>query len=301
MTFSFLQYCRFPSRPPGKEKKTTGYHAWLNISLPARCRFYVTLGAAIYLFLHPGCETPSLDIPLVLSISIIGFMVVQLAGIINDSIIMAISNLGSLSNFEPRKKIEIFVCIGAIIYFTEVSWDIYSTYSVFSPHVTAEQITNCSSYATALKIYQGVILSHWGIVIFLFLLYLFWLDPFHLVHLTSRPQQFEDDLAELEKTRRKEYPAHPKRGVHSNAISCIIWLKQCCKKRGISTPRQQALRDLANAFEMLFEGIEDMDYTFLDIVSGFKLMSVYHEKLRERNKDPAELIIKVRFLLHINF
>ena len=265
-------------------------------------RFFVALGAAVYLFLHPSCG-PTLTIPPLLSISIIGFMVLQLSATINDIIIMVISNLGSLRSFAPRKNIDIIIYISLVIYVGQIGWDVYSTYTIFSPQVVDEQLTNCTSYATAVKMYKAVVLSYWGVLVFLFCMYAILMDPFNCCLLSARLRNLEDDIIALEEARNTkresnsdDYPTHLRQGAHSNNISCSVWLRQLCgscnKRRGrISTPKKQALSDLAANFKVLFE---DTDYAFLDIMAGLKLASLYHEKMREEDKDPIDLIKKVQ-------
>ncbi len=270
-------------------------------------RLFVALGVAIYLFLHPGCKAIS---PPFLSTSIIGFMVLQLAAVINDVVIMIISNFGSLRNFTPRKNIDIFLYTGFAIYLGLIGWDIFSTYTVFSPQVTDEQLTNCTTYMTAATVHKVVVLSYWGVLVFLFCMYAILMDPCSRCLLSARLRNLEDDIIEVENARNKkrepnssDYPIHSRRGAHSNKISCSIWLQQLCgkynKRRGrISTPKEQALSDFAAAFKVLFE---DVDYTFLDIVTGLKLVSLYHEKMREINKDPTDLIKEVLVIVNWNY
>ena len=210
-------------------------------------------------------------------------MAIQLAGIVNDMIIMVVSSHGSLSNFEPRKKVEIFVYVSCVIFLTQVGWNVFSTYATFSPQVMDEELTNCTSYATAVDIYEGVVLSHWASLIFVILLHVLWMDPLRCCHLQSKIQEYHDSLTALDQSGSSQ-------GVHSNTASLTTWLKQCCKRRGLSTARRQALGDMVSTFKVLFE---DWEYTFFDVRSGLKLMSLFHEKMREKNKDPAGLIIKV--------
>ena len=267
-------------------------------------RLFVSLGAAIYLFLHPDCAAIPVTIPPILGLSIIGFMVLLLAAVINDIVMMVVSNLGSLQNFTPRKNIDIFLYIGFVIFLSQIGWDVFSTYTVFSPLVINEQLTNCISYNTAITVYKVVVLSYWGILILLFCVYAILMDPCSRCLLSARLRNlsFEDDIIEVEQARNKrgepnstDYPIHSRQGAHSNKISCSIWLRQLCGKcnerRGrISTPKEQALSDFAATFKVLFE---DVDYAFLDIVAGLKLASIYHEKMREKNKDPTDFIKKV--------
>ena len=121
------------------------------------------------------------------------------------------------------------------------------------------------------------------------------MDPLGCYNLQSNIQKYYDDITDLENSRNDTdstvVPIGDKQGVHTNPASCVIWLRQCCKKRKVSTARKQALGDMVNTFRVLFE---DWDYTFFDVRSGFKLMSLFHEKMREDNKDPARLIINVR-------
>lgn len=265
-------------------------------------RLFVSLGAAIYLFLHPDCAAIPVTIPPLLSFSIIGFMVLLLAAVVNDIVIMLVSNLGSLRNFTPRKNIDIFLYIGSAIFLGQIGWDVFSTYTVFSPQVINEQLTNCTSYMTAVTIYKAVVLSYWGIMAFLFCVYAILMDPCSRCLLSARLRNLEDDIIEVEQARNKrgepnntDYPIHSRQGAHNNKISCSVWLRQLCGKcherQGrISTPKEQALSDFAATFKVLFE---DVDYAFLDIVAGLKLASLYHEKMREKNKDPTDLIKKV--------
>lgn len=265
-------------------------------------RLFVSLGAAIYLFLHPDCPAIAVTIPHLLSLSIIGFMVLLLAAVINDIVIMVVSNLGSLRNFTPRKNIDIFLYISSVIFLGQIGWDIFSTYTIFSPQVIDEKLTNCTSYMTAVTVYKVVVLSYWGILVFLFCVYVILMDPCSRCLLSARLRNLEGDIIEVEQARNKkrepnstDYPIHSRQGAHSNKISCSVWLRQLCGKcnerRGrISSPKEQALSDFAATFKVLFE---DVDYAFLDIVAGLKLASLYHEKMRENNKNPADLIKKV--------
>ena len=269
----------------------------------------MAVGSAAYLFLHPDCAT--LSIPLILSVSVIGFMAIQLAGLTSDILIMVVSNLGSLGNFMPRRKIELFIYIGWAIYLCQIGWDVYSTYTIFSPQVVTEQLTNCTSYSTALTIYKAVILSHWAVVVFLFAAFSCLMDPCGVCLLATKLRDIEDDLKELERKReaRERIQSDEEsaavdtsvEGVHKVYINCSTWAYQCrrhhchspCSRRDqeISASKEKALGDMLNVFRVLFEG---MDYTFLDLLSGFKLALIYHEKMRSAGKDPAGMMIRVR-------
>ena len=50
------------------------------------CRTFVALISALHLFIHPHCER--LDIPTVLTISVVCFILVQFGGILNDIVVM---------------------------------------------------------------------------------------------------------------------------------------------------------------------------------------------------------------------
>ena len=267
----------------------------------------MSLGAAIYFFLHPDCATVPVTLPPLLSLSIIGFMVILLAALINDMLIMVVSNLGSLRNFTPRKNIDILLYIGFVIFLGEIGWGVLNTYTVFSPQVATDE-TNCTSYMMAVRLYKAVVLSYWSIVVFLFCMYAIVMDPCNRCLLSARLRNLEDDIIEVEQARseRKEpnvtnYLIHYKQGVHSNKMSCTVWLRQLCAKRTerqgqISTPREQALSDFTTTFKALFE---DINYSFLDIMAGLKLASLYHDKMRENNKDPTDLIKKVYHKINI--
>ena len=252
---------------------------------------YVAIGTAIYLFLHPGCDNFSL--PAVLSVSIIGYMLILLAGMIDDICVMVVSLLGSLSNYNPRRNIDVFIYAGFIVFLVHIGWDIFSTYTIFSAPVTSEQLTNCSSYSTALQIYQGVILSHWGLLVFLFLLYLVLMDPLGRCFLPLRIRDLQDEIRELEKARNASSDHLMRLGLHGNSIGCLDWLLRCvrCRRRGISKSGKKALNDFVSALGIVFEG---MNYTYLDLWSGLKLTAQFHKNMRENKKDPVDLIIKVR-------
>ena len=221
---------------------------------------------------------------------------IQVAGIVNDITIIVTSTRGSLSNFSPRRKIEIFMYIGCLVYLIEIFWDIYSTYTVFSPPVTDEQYTNCTTYSTSLTIYKAVILSHWGLEIIILAMFIFLLDPLNCCLLSAKFNDIEEVVQILEEERdtSSESGAHSQTGVHSNPFNCAVWCSRCCKKDGVAAnSRNNALRDLVHLFRVIFDGL-DTEYTYLDLVAGFRLQLIYHSKLRKSGNDPTHLIKKVR-------
>lgn len=256
--------------------------------------------SALHLFLRLDCI--ALVIPTLLIVSVIGFMVIQFAGIVNDSIIIAISNMGSLRNYSPRKGIEIFIYTGWIIYLIEIGWDVYSTYTVFSPQVADEQLTNCTSYATALTIYKAVVLSHWGLLFILFTMFTLLMDPFNCCLLSTKLKDIENSILALEEDRSKMLQSTESGiGVHRNPFDCAAWCR-CSSGGGVTTnSRNNALRDMVHVFRVLFDDLPHK-YTFLDLVAGFRLQLLYHNKLRESDKDPTYLIKKVRYIdcVHTN-
>ena len=267
-------------------------------------RLFVTVGAAVYLYVRPSCPT-SIIIPSVLSISIIGFLVLQLAAVFVDVMIMAVSNLGSLHNCAPRQNVVVLVYIGSAIFFGLTCWDIFNTFTVFSSGISNEQLANCTSYTLALTTYRAIVLSYWGMLLFLFGMYAILMDPFNCCVGSARLRHLEDDIITLKTMRDKVrvqsdsyYHIHPKQGAHSSNMSFSVYLRELigrhCNRRKpgqITTPRKQAISDFTAIFKVIFE---DFDYTFLDLSAGFKLASIYHEKLREQNKDPTDLIKKVQ-------
>ena len=251
----------------------------------------MAIGTAIYLFFHPGCDNFSL--PAILSVSIIGYMLVLLAGVIDDIGVLVVSLLGSLSNYNPRRNIDVFLYAGLVIFLVQIGWDVFSTYTIFSAPVVSEQFTNCSSYSTALQIYQGVILSHWGLLVFLFFLYLVLMDPLGRCFLPSRIKDLQEEISELENARNASGHHLIRLGLHGNSIGCIDWLLRClrCRRRGISTAGKKALSDLVSALGIVFEG---MNYTYMDLWSGLRLTALFHKNMRKKDKDAVDLIVKVR-------
>ena len=312
MTFVFQLSSPSLSKPPGNVCSvhvTVGLrNAPLTVIPPYR--FFASLGAVIYLFLRPGC--PDLALPPLLSVSLIGFLVIQLAGAVNHVIIIITSSLGSLSDFMPRKKVDIFIYIGCVIYFVQIGWGVCSTYAVFSPQVVNDQLTNCTSFTTSLTINRAVILSHWAVVLLMFAGFACFLDPCGVCLVATKVKDIEDDLKAVEEKRKKAESRIQSDGEDStdfetsasglHSINCAVCVYKCrqnycssqsCSRQGerISVSKENALRDFTNIFQVLFEG---MDYTFLDLWSGFKLAMTYHEKLRENGRDPADVMRKVR-------
>ena len=204
----------------------------------------------------------------------------------NNIIILIVSTSGSLSNFTPRKKIEIFVYIGWLVYLIEFGWDVYSTYSVFSPPVRDVELdnSNCTTFSIPLTIYRVVVLSHWGILIVLFAVFVFLFDPLNCCLLSTRFNDIEEALEELDK--RKNGKRKFLSGVHRNPFSCAVL---CVGRKSNS---KDALGDLVHLFRVIFDGL-DTEYTFLDLLAGFRLQLIYHKKLRKAGKDPIHLIRKV--------
>ena len=246
----------------------------------------MALFSAIHLHIHQGC--PSLSIPILLSVSLIGFMVLQFSSIVNDLVIIGISAAGSLKNYAPRQKIEYFLYIGWFIYVVEICWDAFSTYTIFSPPVATEQLHNCSSYSTSLIIYKVVVLSHWALLIISFSLFTFLFDPLNCCLLSARFNDIEQSIDESESAGGRSKLI----GVHRNPFSCATWC-QCCNRGDVASNRNNALRDLVHVFRVIFDGLET-EYTFLDLVAGFRLQLTYHSRLRDSGRDPTQLIRKVR-------
>ena len=255
-------------------------------SFICHCRTLVALISALHLFIRPNCER--LDIPTVLTISVICFMAVQFGGILNDIIIIAVSSRGSLSNFLPRKKIEVFVYFGWTIYLVEIGWDAFSTYAIFSPEVQSDDLGNCTAYTTALTIYRVVILSHWGLVIMLFVVFMFLLDPLNCCLLNAKINDIEQVLEDMEDSG-SEHTDFP--GLHRSLFNFAAW---CCRC-GRAASRRDALSDLVHLFRVIFDGHET-EYTFLDLMAGFRLQLIYHSKLRNSGIDPTNLIKEVNLI-----
>ena len=224
-------------------------------------------------------------------------MVIQFAGIINDTIIILISTRGSLRDFSPRKIVEFFIYIAWTIYLIEILWDTYSTYTVFSPPVVDEEHTNCTSYSTSLAIFRAVVLSHWGLEIILLAVFVFLLDPLNCCLLSDKIKDIEQML---EKERKKDgdggTEAHDhtdQPGVHNNPFNWAVWCSRCCKKEGVPAgSRNSALRDLVHLFRVIFDGM-DTEFTYLDLIAGFRLQLLYHSELRRSGNNPIDLIKKV--------
>lgn len=218
-------------------------------------------------------------------------------GIANDVSIITVSTKGSLSNVSPRKIIDIFIYIGWVVYLVELIWDIYSTYTVFSPRVTNEQYTNCTSYATSLTVYRAVVLSHWGLEIILLGVFIFLLDPLNCCLLSAKFNDLEKIVQELEKEEREARDGnggHRHTGLHSNPFNWAVWCTRCCKKEGVAADsRNNALSDLVHLFRVIFDGM-DKEYTYLDLAAGFRLHLLYNSKQRKSGMDPTQLIKKVR-------
>lgn len=217
----------------------------------------------------------------------IGFIVIQLTGIVNSIIIIIISNTGSLKNFLPRRRIEIFVYIGWIVYCVEVAWDIYSTYAIFSPQVKDEELTNCTSFVTGLTVYKAVVLSHWGIVIIVAAIFIFLLDPLNCCLLSAR---FDDIDLMIQDRESGGENGIDYAGVHRNPFNCALWCRRCFNS---SNARKNALNDLVHLFRVIFDG-NDTEYTYLDLFVGLRLQLIHHAKLRSSGKDPTHLIKRVR-------
>ena len=251
----------------------------------------MAIGTIAYLVLRPGCL--SLSVPIILYISIIGFSLVQLAGIFNDLVVMGISNAGSLAVPKPRDKIVIFLYIALFIYFFEFVWDAFSTYAVFSDPVSALRV-NCTSYSNVVIIYRAVVMIDWAILAVIFVTFFILLDPLGCFLFSSLIRDIEADLERL----RVEPDGETKsgRGVHQNYIDASQWLHrckqqycQCFRRDGLSNSERDALGDVVKAFGILFS---DVNFTFTDILSGFRLALVYHKGLARG--DPAEEMKHVR-------
>jgi hypothetical protein len=231
---------------------------------------------------------------------VIGFIVIQFVGIINDTAIILISARGSLRDFSPRKIVEVFIYFGWTIYFIEILWDIYSTYTIFSPPVVDEQHTNCTSYSTSLTIFRAAVLSHWGLEIILLAVFIFLLDPLNCCLLSAKFNDIEKMVQVLEKEREKESGGggieahdHHQPGVHNNPFNWAVWFSRCCKKEGVpADSRNNALRDLVHLFRVIFDGM-DTEFTYLDLIAGFRLQLLYHSELRRSGNNPIDLIKKV--------
>ena len=228
-------------------------------------------------------------------------MVIQLAGIINDIIIILISYRGSLRDFSPRKIVEFSIYTAWTIYLIEILWDTYSTYTVFSPPVVDEEHTNCTSYSTSLAIFRAVVLSHWGLEIILLAVFIFLLDPLNCCLLSAKFNDIEKIVQVLEKEREKDNDggtdqAHDhtdQPGVHNNPFNWAVWCKRCCKTEGVpADSRNNALRDLVHLFRVIFDGM-DTEFTYLDLIAGFRLQLLYHSELRRSGNNPIDLIKKV--------
>ena len=259
--------------------------------LHASCRIFVAIGTIVYLILRPGCL--SLSVPVVLYASIIGFCLVQLAGIFNDLIIMGISNMGSLAVTKPREKIVFFLYIALFIYFFEFVWDAFSTYTVFSDPVNSIRV-NCTSYSNVVVIYRVVVMIDWAILAVIFITFFILLDPLGCFLFSSLIRNIEADLERLRVEPDGE--SKPGHGVHENYIDASLWLHrcrrqycQCLRRDGLSNSERDALGDVVKAFGVLFS---DVNYTFTDILSGFRLALVYHRGLA--GGDPAEEMTNVR-------
>ena len=258
-------------------------------SLSRGYRIFVAVGALVYLLLRPGCL--SLPVPVILYVSVIGFALVQLAGVFNDLVILVISNLGSLAVTEPRKKVEFFIYIAFSIYMFEIAWDAFSTYTAFSSFVNSPlELANCTSYSNVVIIYKIVVLLDWAVLATIFLIFMALFDPLGCCLFKSLIRNIEDDLdrARLEADSEDGTIEH-RPGVHKNYIDGSLWLHrckrqycQCCRRGGLSNSEQDALGDVVKAFGVLFS---DVDYTFTDVLSGFRLALVYHRKLVSKQAD----------------
>ena len=266
----------------------------------------MAIGTIVYLFLRPGCL--SLPVPVLLYVSIIGFSVIQLAGVFNDLVVMAVSNLGSLARTEPRKKVEFFIYVAFSIYLCEIAWDSFSTYTVFSEAVSSPQV-NCTSYENVLIIYRVVVLVDWAVLAVIFAIFLVLLDPLGCCLFRTLIRNIEDDLERVKlEADSEEGTVEHRPGIHKNYIDASLWLHrckrqycQCLRRGGLSNSEQDALSDVVRAFGVLFS---DVDFTFTDILSGFRLALVYHRNLTTKNNnsywvsggDPSEEMKNVRLL-----
>lgn len=248
----------------------------------------MTIGTIAYLVIRPGCL--SLSVPVTLYVSIIGFSIVQLAGTFNDFIIMAISNMGSLAVTKPRDKIVYFLYIALFIYFFEFAWDAFSTYAVFSDPVSSLQ-ANCTSYSNAVIIYRAVVMIDWAILAAIFITFFILLDPLGCFLFSSLIRDIEADLERLQVEPDGASESKP-HGVHKNYIDASLWLHrckhqycQCFRHDGLSNSERDALGDVVKAFGVLFS---DVNFTFSDILSGFRLALLYHKELIMNGGDPAE-------------
>lgn len=244
----------------------------------------MTIGTIAYLVIRPGCL--SLSVPVTLYVSIIGFSIVQLAGTFNDFIIMAISNMGSLAVTKPREKIVNFLYIALFIYFFEFGWDAFSTYAAFSDPVNSLR-ANCTSYSNVVIIYRAVVMIDWVILAAIFITFFILLDPLGCFLFSSLIRDIEADLERLRVEPDCESKPH---GVHENYIDASQWLHrckhqycQCFRRDGLSNSERDALGDVVKAFGVLFS---DVNFTFSDILSGFRLALLYHKGLN--GGDPAE-------------
>ena len=299
---------RLPSELHGENRFYTGlkYPTRFAIILYAfalRRRIFVAVGTVAYLILRPGCL--SLSVPIIFYVSIIGFCLIQLAGIFNDLIIMGISNMGSLAVTKPREKVEFFLYIALFIYFFEFAWDAFSTYTVFSDPVSSLQ-ANCTSYSNVVNIYRAVVMIDWAVLAAIFVTFFILLDPLGCCLFSSLIRNIESDL-ERARIEADGGTIQHRPGVHKNYIDASLWMHrckhqycQCFRRGGLSNSERDALGDVVKAFGVLFS---DVKYTSTDILSGFRLALVYHRKLFEKRKtggywqkggDPTEEMKNVR-------
>ena len=228
------------------------------------------LATCIYLFAHPSCKAVS--IPVIFTVSIIGFVLLQAVIVLVEIVLVVVSSLGHISDGTARERINWVMYLRLMVFAVEIAWEIFSTYVVVDKRINGA--VDCSSYNTAETIYTVFVFVNWAALAVLVALFCIFLDPLGLccvssiVNVHQKPHQADGEEQQQQDTNSGVYRSH---------VSAHQFAQLYLNKR-------LALNDAAKALGGL---LGNFNATFTDKVSAFILAAYLQKGLRnKRDQDP---------------
>lgn len=232
--------------------------------------FLFVLATCIYLFAHPSCKAVS--IPVIFTVSIIGFVLLQAVIVLVEIVLVVVSSLGHISDGTARERINWVMYLRLMVFAVEIAWEIFSTYVVVDKRINGA--VDCSSYNTAEAIYTVFVFVNWAALAVLVALFCIFLDPLGLccvssiVNVHQKPHQADGEEQQQQDTNSGVYRSH---------VSAHQFAQLYLNKR-------LALNDAAKALGGL---LGNFNATFTDKVSAFILAAYLQKGLRnKKDQDP---------------
>lgn len=252
-----------------------------------------------------------MDIPPALYVSLFVLVALQVAVMINESVILSISSRGSITRTEPRKNLRYFLYTRVVLFAIEVIGTVFCTVTVFSPNVAGK--VDCDDVQSGALVFAKVVVIVLWVTLLVFAVgFLLYLDPLgcctpglleELSFLDTLDNKGEADslppnMSNISHHRRRQVRKRSGHGpavqvkaakdpkLHRSHISRRKMVRRmqvlcCCLGVGGHRSRGFALEEIARTLHTLFG---DVDLVASDMLAGLMLINKDQKKKKANCK-----------------